>query len=324
MRRLLALSTVLTLGLVPAPAGAQGNGPCIHQGRQVQCPPGLPPGSQSIDFVPGGTNWRNSMTGAIVFVPGTTFPPFMPTPSPTAPPGPTTQPGPGQPPGGAPAAGAAPNSQSQIYLTKPADRDAGAPLPPPAELAKALRKRLAEADLKEAEAAHKDALKAYQGVVADLDVATGVYDPTGIAKKDRTIWVIGDFPNLKHVIIRITPEFRAAYTGYREAVEKQSRAPTASSQEDVLKAGSALEAAAKAAPIDQAATERLERAERPVIRAAEAAGNAREELEADSSKPQSLDGILRQGRLREVENSDAEKAPTFEPPGGDQKVEDVM
>ena len=69
MRRLLVLAVVVTpwlLVLVPADARAQGTGPCIHQGRQVQCPPGLPPGSQSINFVPGGTNWRNSMTGAIV------------------------------------------------------------------------------------------------------------------------------------------------------------------------------------------------------------------------------------------------------------------
>jgi hypothetical protein len=124
MRRLLALSAVPGLGLIllgPAtPAWAQGNGPCIHQGQQVQCPPGLPPGSQSVAFVPGGTNWRNSVTGAIVFVPSTTFPPFMAGPSPTAPPGPTTQPGPGtQPTGPSPVLPL--TTEGLLTLTRPSD-----------------------------------------------------------------------------------------------------------------------------------------------------------------------------------------------------------
>lgn len=93
---ILAAAALGLLALAPAPAAAQGQGPCTHQGRQVVCPPGLPPGSSSVEFVPGGTNWRNSQTGAIVFVGSTTFPPFVAAPTPTGPggPTPTTQPGP--------------------------------------------------------------------------------------------------------------------------------------------------------------------------------------------------------------------------------------
>lgn len=110
---ILAAAVLGLLALAPTPAAAQGQGPCTHQGRQVVCPPGLPPGSTSIEFVPGGTNWRNSQTGAIVFVPSTTFPPFVaaPTPGPT----PTTQPGPtvSAPPG----SGAARDTRTQLALT---------------------------------------------------------------------------------------------------------------------------------------------------------------------------------------------------------------
>lgn len=73
--------------------------------------------------------------------------------------------------------------------------------------------------------------------------------------------------------------------------------------------------------MDQPATERLQRAAQALDRAADAASKAQSELEAASEEPPLGPG---QGGLPEVEKSDADKAPTFEPPGGDQKVDDVM
>lgn len=46
---------------------------CSHQSQSVQCPSGLPAGSRSVQFVPGGTNWATP-TGGQVFVPQTSFP----------------------------------------------------------------------------------------------------------------------------------------------------------------------------------------------------------------------------------------------------------
>jgi hypothetical protein len=160
MRRSLAIAVVLAFCLLvlgpPPSARAQGNGPCIHQGQQVQCPPGLPPGSQSVAFVPGGTNWRNSVTGAIVFVPSTTFPPFMATPTPTAPPGPTTQPGPGQPPGGTP--GVFPfTTDGFLVLTLPLDLAAGKAM----EEVTALQRTLPQDVVRNAQQRYHDALDEY-------------------------------------------------------------------------------------------------------------------------------------------------------------------
>ena len=72
---------------------------CTHQGQNVQCPAGLPPGSGSVQFVPGGTQWAVPGKGT-VFVPQTAFaacttkPPGTSTPStPTTTPSmPTTTP----------------------------------------------------------------------------------------------------------------------------------------------------------------------------------------------------------------------------------------
>ena len=52
---------------------------CAHLGGSVQCPAGLPPGSRSVQFVSGGTNWQTP-SGATVFVPATTFPACTPKP----------------------------------------------------------------------------------------------------------------------------------------------------------------------------------------------------------------------------------------------------
>ncbi len=53
---------------------------CAHQGGPVTCPPGLPPGSSSVQFVPGGTQWMTP-AGASVFVPATTFVYCAPAPA---------------------------------------------------------------------------------------------------------------------------------------------------------------------------------------------------------------------------------------------------
>jgi hypothetical protein len=54
-----------------SPAAGQSCG-CTHQGGSVNCPAGLPPGSRSVQFVPGGTTWVTP-AGQNVFVPQTTF-----------------------------------------------------------------------------------------------------------------------------------------------------------------------------------------------------------------------------------------------------------
>ncbi|TAN41633.1 MAG: hypothetical protein EPN25_04535 [Nitrospirae bacterium] len=47
---------------------------CSHLGQQVACPQNLPPGSRSVEFIPGGTKWVTP-SGASVSVPQTAFPP---------------------------------------------------------------------------------------------------------------------------------------------------------------------------------------------------------------------------------------------------------
>jgi len=67
---------------------AQGQNCCTHLKQSVQCPQSLPPGSQSVEFVPGGTQWVTP-SGTSVFVPQTTFPACSTTPQ-TSPQSPTT------------------------------------------------------------------------------------------------------------------------------------------------------------------------------------------------------------------------------------------
>jgi hypothetical protein len=56
----------------PADASAVMQDCCTHQGGSVQCPPGLPPGSGSVQFIAGGTIWRTP-DGRTVTVPQATF-----------------------------------------------------------------------------------------------------------------------------------------------------------------------------------------------------------------------------------------------------------
>src|SRR5215831_14102854 len=79
-----AISLALWL---PSAATAENCG--THLGQSVQLPPGLPPGSTSVQFVPGGTLWRTP-DGEMVTVPQVTFPPCTATP-PTNTPPPTTK-----------------------------------------------------------------------------------------------------------------------------------------------------------------------------------------------------------------------------------------
>jgi hypothetical protein len=328
MSRRLAIAAVSTLGLlalVPAPASAQGNGPCTHQGRPVQCPAGLPPGSGSIEFVPGGTNWRNSVTGAVVFVPSSTFPPFVATPTPTTPPGPTTQPGPGQPTGGPPLVFPF-TPQGQIYLTQPADRDVPVSWPPSAELGKALRKLLAEAGLKATTAAADAASQAYKGVIADLGLASGASSPQEFAAKDRLIVLRGEGPDFRSVVVRITPNVRGALARYEEAKENYRRSPTRANDEAQYRVFLDYRAAVDAVPVDQAATERLQSAEDASRRAVRAQWDAQAELDAANEKPEVLEGSAPEVEESdaEVEESDADKAPRFEPFKDQGAVDEVM
>ncbi len=104
VRAMVCCATVL-VAVLSAAMPVQADDCCIHQGKPVKCPPGVPPGSRSVEFVPGGTQWVTP-TGKNVFVAQTTFPACPPTPptatpppSPTTPPPATTTPPPGtQPP----------------------------------------------------------------------------------------------------------------------------------------------------------------------------------------------------------------------------------
>jgi hypothetical protein len=336
MRRLLALSAVVALGLIvvgPGRARAQGNGPCIHQGRQVQCPPGLPPGSQSINFVPGGTNWRNSMTGAIVFVPSTTFPPFMPTPSPTAPPGPTTQPGPtpqpgpGTQPGGSSTAGPA-TTEGVLALTRPSDRAADTPLPTPQEF----REKLLYRELQDARAAEEKAREARRK--AEAPYAQGSTDPNGLATKDRTVTYRGKYPDTEVVVLRITPELRAASERYWKLSnehfgEEKKQGRRLPYSEEFKQAGKDFDAAFDAAPIDQAATDEVRRAREAEEKAEKTRQAAQDDYDDAVGNPPSIERQLRERLLKPaekppVQESDADKAPRFEPFQDQKATEDVM
>jgi hypothetical protein len=325
MSRRLAIALVATLGILAlaAPARGQGTGPCTHQGRPVQCPAGLPPGSQSVSFVPGGTNWRNSATGAVVFVPSTTFPPFVAAP--TSPPGPTTQPGPGQPPGG-PVLGFPFTAEGQIYLTQPSDREATKPLLDPATA----RQILARTELEEAKAAKTEALKAYYRVIDGMGLAAGLVDPDGIATKNRMIDYRGEAPAVRVVIIQVTPQLRATSARFYEVLNKEEALhkervargdPYKPYSNAFTQAVSDFKAAAAAAPVDQAATERAQRAQDAYDRAEEAERRAQDELDEGTDKPLSLDRVLREDP---VEQSDVDEAPTFEPFKDQGAVDDVM
>src|SRR5512142_6437 len=86
---LLAMAAV-TWPLVASASMAQGC--CTHQGQSVECPAGLPPGSGSVQFVQGGTQWAVPGKGT-VFVPQTTFGACTSKPPATsAPTAPTTTP----------------------------------------------------------------------------------------------------------------------------------------------------------------------------------------------------------------------------------------
>jgi hypothetical protein len=102
---------------------------------------------------------------------------------------------------------------------------------------------------------------------------------------------------------------------------------SAANQEKVLQAGRALEAAAGAAPVDQAATDRLQKAADAISRAYDAEVAAQADLDAAGGGP-AAEGqkagadVPKPGA--DVQKSDVEKAPTFEPDGDGKPVDDVM
>jgi hypothetical protein len=233
MRRLLAAAatSIGLLVLLPAPAPAQGTGSCTHQGRAVQCPAGLPPGSQSVAFVPGGTNWRNAATGAIVFVPSTTFPPFVASPTPTAPPGPTTSPGPGAPPSGTPGPAGPPlfplTAEGLMVLTLPSDASGSRTIvnPNPNPM------------LEAAKQAHDRALREHAGAQGALVIHDFDYYTAGFGRYRGQSYVRG----ARGKVVVVTPELAS-----------------------ILSTGSVQEALAaiEAAPEDEAARQEDERVHR--------------------------------------------------------------
>ena len=67
------LSATLFIAAAFASLAARGQScECTHQGAGVSCPAGLPPGSHSVQFVSGGTQWVTP-SGQTVFVPQTSF-----------------------------------------------------------------------------------------------------------------------------------------------------------------------------------------------------------------------------------------------------------
>ncbi len=89
-RYLDALSLPLLLGALIAPAVLAQNC-CTHEGGSVACPSGLPAGSHSVQFVPGGTIWQTP-SGTSVSVPSTSFAPCSQAPTTTQPAAPTKPP----------------------------------------------------------------------------------------------------------------------------------------------------------------------------------------------------------------------------------------
>jgi len=94
--KMAVLFAAATVAWPLAASASMVQGCCMHQGQSVECPAGLPPGSGSKQFVPGGTDWAVPGKGT-VFVPQTTFaactpkPPATSTPpTPTMPTAPTT------------------------------------------------------------------------------------------------------------------------------------------------------------------------------------------------------------------------------------------
>jgi len=109
---------------------------CTHEGQNVQCPAGLPPGSGSVKYVPGGTDWAVPGRGT-VFVPQTSFPACTPSqpnaPSATPPTTPSTTPPtakPTTPPSTTPSTTPAPSgttTPSAKPTTQPGDAPSSAP-----------------------------------------------------------------------------------------------------------------------------------------------------------------------------------------------------
>lgn len=125
-RALMFCASALTLVLIsPMPVRA-GHCGCFHQGKEVECPPGLARGAYSSQFVPGGSLW-GLPTGGTVFVPQTTFklchPPTSTAPAPPSPPVGATPPSP-QPP-------APPTTSGPPKPADPLPREPPPLVPPP-------------------------------------------------------------------------------------------------------------------------------------------------------------------------------------------------
>lgn len=96
-QEILLLFAAVALAWPLVAPGSMVQGCCTHQGQSVECPAGLPPGSGSQQFVPGGTQWAVPGKGT-VFVPQTTFAACTPKPPATsAPTTPTTPTSPSKP-----------------------------------------------------------------------------------------------------------------------------------------------------------------------------------------------------------------------------------
>jgi hypothetical protein len=70
--RMLGLAAAFAASMLTSSPAAGQHCECTHQGTSVDCPAGLPPGSRSVQFVPGGTTWVTP-SGQSVFVPHASF-----------------------------------------------------------------------------------------------------------------------------------------------------------------------------------------------------------------------------------------------------------
>jgi hypothetical protein len=185
-------------------------------------------------------------------------------------------------------------------------------------------------ELTQAETAEQNAHDAYKRLLGDLGIAeSATIDPQGVATKDRAITYEGKYPDVRVVVIRVTPEFRAISARYwelsnehfgREKEQKQ-RLPYS----DAFKQASRdLDAGLDAAPVDREATEKVRRAKEAWDKATADRQQAQDAYDDAAGNPPSLERQIRESKAPEIQKSDAEKAPAFEAPGDGKPVDDVM
>jgi hypothetical protein len=136
--------------------------------------------------------------------------------------------------------------------------------------------------------------------------------------------------------VQITPELRAASERYwrlsdEHFGEEKKQGRRLPYSEEFKQAGRDYDNAFDNAPVDQAATDELRRAEDAHEKAQKARQAAQDEYDDATGAPPRIERLIREGKYKlspveppAIEKSDAEKAPTFEPFQDPKGVDDVM